>query len=200
MTGTGFRTGAVVPAAMALVAAVLAAAPAFAHSGGTGAAGLALGFAHPLGGLAHVLAMLGVGLCGAHLGGRALWMVPLGFLVFMVAGGVLGSLGVAVPLVEAGIIGSLVVLGVVLAARLRMASWMATSVVAAFALVHGHAHGAEMPAAASGFVYAAGFVLATALLHAAGAGFGSVSLLRRDVLPRLAGAGIAAAGVALALG
>ena len=35
-----------------------------------------------------------------------------------------------------------------------------------FALLHGHAHGAELPAAAAAATYAAGFALATALLHA----------------------------------
>ncbi len=39
-----------------------------------------------------------------------------------------------------------------------------------FAIFHGHAHGAEMPVDASGFEYAAGFIIATALLHAAGIG------------------------------
>ena len=41
-----------------------------------------------------------------------------------------------------------------------------------FALFHGHAHGAEMPESLSGLDYAAGFVLATALLHALGVGIG----------------------------
>jgi urease accessory protein len=42
-----------------------------------------------------------------------------------------------------------------------------------FAICHGHAHGAEMPEAAAGMVYGLGFMLGTALLHAAGIGFGS---------------------------
>jgi urease accessory protein len=39
-----------------------------------------------------------------------------------------------------------------------------------FAIFHGHAHGAEMPANAAGFEYAIGFMLATALLHLSGIG------------------------------
>ena len=41
------------------------------------------GFAHPLGGLDHVLAMVAVGLLAAQLGGRALWFVPAAFVVTM---------------------------------------------------------------------------------------------------------------------
>jgi urease accessory protein len=46
------------------------------------------------------------------------------------------------------------------------------AVVAAFAIFHGHAHGTELPAGGSIAAFAAGFVLATALLHAAGVTLG----------------------------
>ncbi len=72
--------------------------------------------------------------------------------------------------------------------------------VAAFALLHGHAHGAELPGEAAAASYAAGFAIATAILHAIGIG---VSRLASNANGRLAvrgaGALVAAAGVALAL-
>jgi urease accessory protein len=46
------------------------------------------------------------------------------------------------------------------------------ALVGLFALFHGHVHGAEMPQTASGLAYGAGFVLATASLHAVGIGLG----------------------------
>ena len=46
------------------------------------------------------------------------------------------------------------------------------ALVGFFAVFHGHAHGAEMPAGASGVLYAVGFVGATAMLHAVGVGIG----------------------------
>src|SRR3546814_2246047 len=46
------------------------------------------------------------------------------------------------------------------------------ALVGAFAVFHGHAHGAEMPVAASGLAYGLGFLLATALLHGAGLALG----------------------------
>src|SRR3979409_1770708 len=64
------------------------------------------GFAHPLTGLDHMLAMVAVGLWASQLGGRALWLLPLTFPVLMAAGAVLGVSGIALPWVEIGIAGS----------------------------------------------------------------------------------------------
>jgi urease accessory protein len=73
--------------------------------------------------------------------------------------------------------------------------------VSLFALFHGHAHGAEMPASASGLLYGAGFVAATATLHTMGIGLGR--LFRGATATRyapLAGLGIAGFGAALLIG
>jgi len=70
--------------------------------------------------------------------------------------------------------------------------------VGLFALFHGHAHGTEIPAAASGFTYALGFVLATVALHACGVALGVFTqkeLSARTL--RYAGAAIALAGICL---
>ena len=75
------------------------------------------------------------------------------------------------------------------------------AVAGAFALFHGHAHGTELPGFATPAVYGAGFLAATALLHAAG--FGVAYIVRRHAakLPfRLAGAAMAAVGGGLLLG
>ena len=62
-----------------------------------------------------------------------------------------------------------------------------------FAIFHGAAHGAEMPAMAGGLVYGAGFVAATTLLHAVGLGLGFVLNNQRATV-RLAGGAVAVAG------
>ena len=49
---------------------------AFAHPAIGDAHGFVAGFAHPLGGLDHILAMVTVGIFAWQLGGRALWLVP----------------------------------------------------------------------------------------------------------------------------
>jgi urease accessory protein len=73
-----------------------------------------------------------------------------------------------------------------------------------FALFHGHAHAAEMPESLSGLEYAAGFVLATGLLHAVGIAIGVVPRRLGEAsgvaVPRMAGGVIALAGVAILVG
>jgi len=50
----------------------------------------------------------------------------------------------------------------------------AAVIVAFFAIFHGHAHGTERPAGASGLLYSMVFVVATGTLHAIGIGIGAI--------------------------
>jgi urease accessory protein len=173
--------------------------PAAAHPGHA-ELGFLAGFAHPLGGLDHLLAMVTVGVLAALIGGRALWLVPASFLAAMVVGAGLG-LQTGLPLVEPVILASVIVLGAAVAAGATMGAGVAMALAAAFALFHGAAHGAEMPAAMSTLAYGLGFVAATAALHATGIAL--ARLAERVGAGRMAlrGAGglVAAAGVALLL-
>ena len=184
------------------------AAPALAHTGAGATHGLphdwAHGFLHPLGGLDHVLAMVAVGLYAAQLGGRALWLLPAACVGTMIVGGVLGYAGVPVPMVEQGIGVSVVAMGLAIAAGLRLPTAAATALVGLFALVHGHAHGAEGAGLTSFLSYAAGFIAATAILHAVGIGLGlaldRLGTLAATVLRRAAGVAGALAGIAILAG
>lgn len=148
--------------------AVLAAAPAFAHTGVGVAGGLATGFFHPLTGLDHVVAMVAVGLWGAQLGRPALWMLPIAFPLVMTFGAILGIAGVPIPLVEPGIALSAVVLGLMVASVARPPLWVAAVLVGIFAVFHGYAHGQELPQATNPLAYGLGFVIATGSLHLCG--------------------------------
>jgi urease accessory protein len=159
--------------------------------------GFAAGLAHPFSGLDHVLAMIAVGLWAAQLGGRAVWLVPTAFVAMMLVGGALGALGIAMPAVELGIIGSVLLLGLMVALSLRLPVALGMALVGVFALCHGHAHGSEMPLAATAGLFALGFAVATAVLHGIGIGLGLA--LRRGPMLRWSGAGIAAAGLVLLL-
>ena len=189
--------------ALALVVA-LAPSLAFAHTGVGDTAGFSHGFLHPLTGLDHVLAMVMVGIFAWQLGGRALWLVPSTFVALMAVGGALGVAGIGVPFVEAGIALSVIVLGAIVALRVRAPVAVAMAVVGLFAIFHGHAHGAEMPESAAGIAYGLGFMLATALLHTAGIGLGFligwVGERKGPIVVRTAGAAAALAGVAILAG
>jgi urease accessory protein len=155
------------------------------------------GFAHPFSGWDHLLAMLAVGLWAAQLGGRARWLVPAAFVSVMTLGAVIGQSGATFPGVEQGIAASVFVLGLLIAAAVRLPVSAGVALVGVFAIFHGIAHGAEMPATVGGFSYGTGFIAATALLHAAGVGLGTAAAHFSDNAAKFAGWVIAASGVAL---
>ena len=186
--------------------ALLALTPtvAFAHTGHGVTADFFHGFAHPLGGIDHVLAMVAVGVLAFVLGGRATWLVPLSFVTMMVAGFLLGMAQVDLPLVELGIAVSSIVIGGMAALGRPMPTTAAMVLVGVFATFHGHAHGAEMPAGSSALGYALGFALATAALH--GAGLAGAIMGNRAIgkygrtAARLAGGAFALGGVGVLAG
>lgn len=159
--------------ALALCCAAL---PAAAHDGHATASGFAAGLAHPLMGLDHLLAMLGIGMWSRRQE-RPL-VLPMTFIAMMAAGAVLQT-GLMVP--QWTIAASVLLTGVLLAA-VRMPQWGAVSVVALFALLHGQVHGHELPGAPG----AAGYLIASAVLLMAGMAIGR---------GRVAGVAIAGAGM-----
>ena len=151
---------------------LLTSTPAAAHTGTGLAGGFVSGLTHPLTGFDHLLAMVSVGLWGTFLGRPLIYALPVVFPVVMVLGAALGMFGVRLPMVEIGVALSVLALGTCIAMSLRAPVWMASAIVAAFAIFHGYAHGRELPAAADPVGYSVGFVLATGLLHVAGIGIG----------------------------
>lgn len=182
-------------AGLAAALSGLTAAPAMAHTGAP-LGGFVEGVAHPLLGLDHVLAMAAVGAWAGQFEGRARWALPLVFVAAMAAGALPGFVGVALPAVEAAIALSVLLAGLAVARAAQPPLWLAACLVAPFAAAHGHAHGLEAPGAESAASYAAGFLLATLALHAAGFGVARLAAERPQRL-RLAGAAVALAGAAL---
>lgn len=185
-----------------LLGALALALPAAAHAGADGfGGGFLSGFMHPLSGWDHIAAMVAVGIWGAFLGRPAIWVLPVTFPLVMAFGGALGVMGVPIPFIEPGIAASSIVIGLAILAAWRAPLWVAAPIVAVFAIFHGHAHGTELPDAASPIGFAIGFVLATGLLHLAGIAFGLIVDRPggRPVL-RAAGGVIAGLGGAFLLG
>lgn len=138
--------------------------PAAAHTGGVGAGGFAIGFAHPFTGIDHLVAIMGVGALAALRGGRATLAIPAAFIAAMVLGAILPIIGFAIPGAEVMIILSLLVVGSLLGLGRRLALPAVVAAVAVFALFHGVAHGNEMAASVTPAAYVLGFVVAGALL------------------------------------
>jgi urease accessory protein len=166
---------------------------ALAHTGHGG--GLTAGFTHPFTGLDHLLAMVAVGLWASQLGRPAIWTLPLVFPAMMALGAALGTGGVVLPWIETGILVSVVVLGIAVALRVQAPLAIGAVLVAAFAVLHGYVHGAELPSGGSPWLYGFGFVAATLILHNIGIALGLAA--QRPALMRTAGGAIAAVGLLL---
>ena len=172
-----------------------------AHTLGLPHLDFAAGLGHPVSGVDHILAMVAVGLWATQLGGRALWSVPLAFVLVLAFGAALGFLGVQLPLIEFGIAGSVLILGVLVALAPRWPLAASITLVGLFAVFHGYAHGAEMAVGASALWYSLGFLLATALLHGSGIGLGLLAQRASAAAwLRLGGVAIAASGFVLVMG
>ncbi len=187
---------------LALVNLALAvmAGPALAHTG-QGESGLYSGLTHPITGVDHVVAMVAVGLWGGILGKPALWQLPIVFPVIMAVAGAFGAAGLPLPGVEVGIALSGIVLGAMVLFAVQVPVWAAMTLVGVFAVFHGHAHGAELPAAVNPLAYALGFVLATGLLHLCGIAIGALGKWPVGrMIVRASGAAIALAGGAFLTG
>jgi len=180
---------------------LLIAEAALAHEAEGFAGGFVSGLLHPLFGWDHVVAMIAVGLWGAFLGVPAIWLLPVVFPLVMAFGGAAGVAGLPLPAVEAGIAASALVLGAMVALAARPPLWAAAVIVGVFAVFHGHAHGTELPHAASPLAYSAGFVISTGLLHLSGIALGLGARWRAGrVAIRAGGGAIALAGVGFLTG
>jgi urease accessory protein len=184
----------------AAIATALSFAPTLAHAHPGHGDGFSAGLAHPVMGLDHILAMAAVGLWASQLGGRSRWVVPAAFVGMMMMGNALGVAGIAVPFVEPAIVCSVILLGVLVLAAARLPLAVGVAVAGGFALFHGLAHGAEVPANASGLAFTLGFALVTSALHACGLVLGvAVERFARAPWLRIAGGAITAAGAMLAV-
>jgi len=188
------------PLVLAAVAPFFVASAASAHTGLETGFSLVDGALHPIGGLDHLAAMISVGIWAALAGGRRVWIWPLAFVLMMLVGGFIGHGGIEFPAVEPAIALSVVVLGLAVALGVNAPLAVGAALIGAFALFHGHAHGAEAPVE-GWYGYATGFALSTALLHAVGIaiGFGIASLASRRPA-QIIGAATAALGLFLMVG
>jgi urease accessory protein len=181
---------------MSGIVALLNCGLAAAHAGTGLAGGFVSGVSHPFNGVDHLLAMVAVGLWGAFLGRPLLYALPVVFPLMMVCGAALGMFGVSWPAVDAGVGLSVLVLGSCIAVRWKAPVWAACLIAGIFAVLHGYAHGRELPSAADPFGFSLGFVFATGLLHATGIGIGFINGLSGGVaVTRGVGGVISATGI-----
>lgn len=157
-----------------LLALTLTATDGSAHTGAHDIDGFISGLSHPFLGLDHLLVMLGVGLWASRLIRLHAGFTIAAFLSFMAMGAGLALLGLNIQGVETGILASVLIVGLLLSVSRQLPVLLTISLLAGFALLHGYAHGLEMPLAVAPVDYAVGFLLATAVLHGIGLSLGTL--------------------------
>ena len=182
------------------VASLAVSAGAWAHGAESGVAhqeaSFWQGMLHPLTGVDHLAAMLVVGLWSATTAGR-LWVAPLAFANFLLAGAILGLSGFGLPVVEPMIAASLLVLGLLVSTRQQLPSLAGAALVGGFALFHGIAHGQELAVGTHWLAPLLGMLASTVALHIVGVVTGLVLRERSLWWSRAAGALVAVLGTAL---
>mgnify|MGYP000964289083 CR=1 FL=1 len=144
--------------------------------------------------------MLAVGLWSALVARRAwpdlLW-APAGFAAMLLVGALAGLQGLEVPGVEPMIAASLLVMGLLVATRLRVPGPVAALLVGAFAAFHGLAHGYELAGEPGAALTLAGMLSATVLLHGAGIGLGWCLRHTPRWTPQVTGGAVALLGLSM---
>jgi urease accessory protein len=174
------------------------AAAVWAHPGHGPHFGPLAGFLHPLTGWDHALAMIAIGFWAAQLGAPRL--LPVTYLALLSVGMALGHWAGPISGVEQGVAASLLVLGLLIEGAVRLPNVVSLAMIALFALFHGLAHGVALPANAAALQYTLGFLASTALFQVVGIAISSVASGRFSLATRIAGVGIAVAGVILLAG
>lgn len=180
----------------ALILATISSSEAIAHTGLGTTAGFISGFAHPFGGLDHMLAITAVGLWAGSFNRRRVIGLPASFLGAMTLGFWAALMGFGVPMIELGITVSVLGLGLAVMLNLQPSIVLAAGVCGIFGVVHGYAHGAEIAPAVSAVDYGGGFLLASTLLLGCGVMMNGL-VQRVPAMSQVFGGGLALAGAAL---
>lgn len=151
-----------------------------AHTGVSAVTDFVDGALHPLLGADHLLVMIAIGLWAVMLGGRALWLLPITFLVMMMAGAGLHAAGLTINSAETWVALSVMISGLMVWRHWQLPTALASMLVAIFAMSHGYVHAVE--AGTSLTNYTAGFLLTTALLHGVGITIGLLSGVKSKII------------------
>jgi len=177
---------------------MVTATAASAHAGHDAGTGFTSGLLHPMLGLDHLLAMAAIGFWSVRQSATLKNSTPLFVIGGMVVGAGIAWGGLSLPGVETGIALSVLLAGILIATMAKLPTAVGGSLVAAFMVFHGFAHGAEMPAGAALVAYLAGFSIATLALTFAGRALGTLMQKTDNRFGRVLGGVVAATGALLA--
>jgi urease accessory protein len=177
---------------------MVTATAASAHAGHDAGTGFTSGLLHPMLGLDHLLAMAAIGFWSVRQSATLKNSTPLFVIGGMVVGAGIAWGGFSLPGVETGISLSVILAGILIATLAKLPTAVGGSLVAAFMVFHGFAHGSEMPTGAALVAYLAGFSVATLALTFAGRALGTLMQKTDNRFGRALGCVFAATGALLA--
>mgnify|MGYP003626999762 CR=1 FL=1 len=177
---------------------MVTATAASAHAGHDAGTGFASGLLHPMLGLDHLLAMAAIGFWSVRQSSTLKNSTPLFVIGGMILGAGIAWSGLSLPGVETGIALSVLLAGILIATMAKLPTVVGGTLVAAFMVFHGFAHGTEMPAGAALVAYLIGFSIATLTLTLFGQGLGAAMMKADGRLGRALGGLVAGAGAFLA--
>jgi urease accessory protein len=149
-----------------LLALIALSAMAFGHTTTLESGGFSSGFLHPVSGLDHILAMVGVGML-AYASARKGAVLLIAFMGAMVVAATIGFAGVTFAYTEQGILLSIAAVFALIGFAKQIPMGAIVAIIAFFGMFHGFAHGAEFQSG-SFLAYMAGFSTSTLLLHISG--------------------------------
>ena len=138
----------------------------FAH--GSHGSDFIAGFTHPILGLDHSLAILGIGTLAYYLDSNRWFFYPFSFLIMMIIGGILGIGQEASFMIEKVIALSVFIIGITHLRKVGSGSFFLIAIIALFGFFHGYAHGVEMPETTTAIKYISGFSIGVILLSMVG--------------------------------
>jgi len=142
------------------------------------------GFAHPLSGLDHILAMIAIGIWSTQHEPKVTRWMPAVFAVVMIHGAFMASAGHALPAANIGTAASVAILGVLLAATVKLRLPVAFFLPGIFAIFYGFSHGVELAAKTNYVEFGAGLIAATIALQLIGVVVGN--FIKQYRVPTLA--------------
>lgn len=152
----------------ALIFVLMSSVVAFGHTDMVTSGGMMSGFLHPISGLDHILAMLGVGFLAFYASKKG-YLTLIAFIGAMIVAAIAGYAGIGLFGVEEGILLSVAVIFALIGFANRLSINFIVAMVAFFGLFHGYAHGAEFEGG-SFVAYMIGFSISTLILHLMGIG------------------------------
>lgn len=155
------------------------------------------GLTHPIFGIDHLLAIVGITLIGHHLMDEKPWLPSILFIIAMAIGGFLGSTADPINITELVIQASVIICGIIIWGQLRLTLVGFALLGIIFGFFHGHAHGTEMPIDSPIHIYIIGYVLGATLLSLVG--YLIAKLFTSGLGIRTLGAFIAGMGTAMLL-